>query len=350
MSEFSIRTQPFRLGLADYRALWLAEFRRVLASPTAWLAFGIWFGAPLLLSLDDLHDGRYPTYMWVPLAVVAFCAVTGVAGLAFRWLRYRRDPVMIGERIMVLDNAAIRLIGDGYDVRQSWATANRVRQGRYHIYIHMNSSLIYTVPRRALLPGDAERLVTTLNAMIRATRRAPTFLSPLAEAPDARELWRCRPYRLTPGILFARLIKTLWTAVIFILGLAMLGLTVDVWLKGIDRFDGMGLVCAAVAVLVFIALGLGLGLLVVSRQKSAGMTRDMGFTRDYIRCTTAAFDVRVDWANVSSVHRIGAIFTFRFSTGRFDVPASAFATKAEAMAFFTQAVAFWRAAEARREG
>ena len=249
---------------------------------------------------------------------------------------------------MVLDAAAIRVIGYGYDVRQNWVAANRVRQGRHHVYIHMNSGQVYPLPKRALSLGDAERLTATLNAAIRGAHKAPAALVPLAEAPDNRELWRCRPYRLTLAILLARLAGEQRASILFLLGGALVGAVVDVWLQGIDSLDTLALIYAAAVVLVCFLLGLLFGVQILRRRKGSGVTRDMGFTRDYIRCTTAAFDIRVDWANIRSVHRIGVIFTFRFSTGRFDVPASAFATRAEAMAFFTQAVAFWRAAEARR--
>jgi len=150
------------------------------------------------------------------------------------------------------------------------------------------------------------------------------------------------------AILLARLAGEQRASILFLLGGALVGAVVDVWLQGIDSLDTLALIYAAAVVLVCFLLGLLFGVQILRRRKGSGVTRDMGFTRDYIRCTTAAFDIRVDWANIRSVHRIGVIFTFRFSTGRFDVPASAFATRAEAMAFFTQAVAFWRAAEARR--
>ncbi len=289
MSEFSIRTKTFRLGLEDYRALWWAQFAGLFASlPLFLFSLYAWVGVPVLSSLDDLRNGRYQTYLCLQLALPAAYLAMGAAAMAFRWRRYSCDPAMSGERIMVLDSGAIRVIGHGFDVRQSWATVRRIRQGRHHIFIHMNSRQIYTLPKRALAPDDASRLTNTLGVAIRSARKAPSALAPLAETPDTRELWRSRPYRLTHAISHARM------------------------------FTGLR------------------------------AEREVCFTRDYVRCTAPAFDTRVDWTNVRSVRRIGGVVAFNLGSGRFVVPASAFATPAEATAFFTQAVAFWRAAEARR--
>ena len=348
MSEFSIRTKTFRLGLKDYRALWLAEAGRLFVNPMGLLALCIWVGAPLLLSLDDLRSGHDLTHLCAPLLWPVVVLALAAASLGLRWRRYRRDPMMSGDRIMVLDSGAIRVIGHGFDVRQGWATVHRIRHGRHHVFIHMNSQHIYIVPRRALSPDDIGRLTDTVGAAIRAARAAPAALAPLAETPDARDLWRSHPYRLTFAVIHARIFRPLWAIVFCVLGAAILGLTVSVWREGIGRLADLTWIYAIVATLVLIVFSLLLSGLIVRAQKRSRGERETCFTRDYVRCTGPGFDSRVDWGNVHSVRRLGGIFVFRFGSGRFDVPTSAFATPAQATAFFTQAVAFWRAAEARR--
>lgn len=274
MSEFSIRTQPFRLGLADYCALWLSP-RAVLSG----LFFYVFLAVFASLALG-LLDGDIRTCLYGAAAALAYGLVSYGTCLLMLWLRYRRDPVMTGERLMVLDSGAVRLVGDGCDIRQTWEAFSRIHQGRDHIFLHMRNYAVYVIPKRALSAlGESRRLITVASAAIRSTRNMRSELMPLPEAPDTRETWLSLPYRTRP------------------------------------YFHG---------------------------------ERVFRFTRDYVRCTTAAYDARFDWQNVRGVRQAPGVFIFRLASGRFRVPASAFATPAQAMAFYTQAVAFWRAAEVRR--
>ena len=352
MSQFSIRTQPFRLGLADYRALWLAEVGRVFLNlPLFLIAVYSLVGLPVLWTLSDLLDGRIRSYLY---AQAAWLVVEGglLLGVALsQWRRYRHDPVMTGERIMVLDAGAVRLIGYGFDARQAWAAFAQVRQGRDHLFIYMRSHQAYIVPKRALAsPEDAARLVSNARDAIRAARQAPAVLPPLPEAPDNREIWRSRPYRRTFILAFPQVLSRLWPIALLAIGMVALCAAADVWLKGLDNPAPLfALATVAGMVLVLPVAGTFLSWLVVRNRPELRGDRETVFTRDHVRFTSAAIDSRTDWANVRKVYRIRGAVVFRLGTnGRIDVPLSAFDTPAQAMAYFTQAVAFWRAAQARR--
>ncbi len=351
MSEFSIRTKPFRLGLADYRALWLAEFGRAFTVPQ--LALAILYGlavVPLTWTLSDLLDGDIEPYLGFQAAWLAvFAGLMALICVAL-WRRDRRDPVMTGERLMVFDDGAVRLVAPGYDVRQSWAGFSQVRQGRHHIFLYMRGQQAYIIPKSALAsPGDAQRLMTAARAAIRAARKTPAALPPLPETPDNRDIWRSHPYRLTFRIVYGRLLQPGGGLVLVVFGLALLAIATYAWQSNLaTREDILILFAIPTAIVVFAHLIFVLAWLIVRGRPDMRGLREVCFTRDYVRCTGPAFDVRVDWDNIRGVHHAAGIFAFRFRTGRFDVPAQAFAAPAEATAFFTQAVAFWRAAEARR--
>jgi len=86
----------------------------------------------------------------------------------------------------------------------------------------------------------------------------------------------------------------------------------------------------------------------VRRRPGARGQREVSFTRDYLRCTSPAFDLRLDWAHIRDVYAVPGAIVFRLPAGRLSVPRSAFASRPEATAFLTQAIAFWHATKARQ--
>lgn len=338
MSEFSIRTQPFRLKWADYAAVRLtARFIVPTLCFYIWLALGI--------GLPDLLKGDLEALLWC-LAVSLGCGLAFfAAGLFILWLRYRRDPVMNGERLMVLDGGGVRLVGHGVDVRRTWATMSRIREGHEHVFLYMAVSGAYIMPKRAFSSAEEiKRLIGAARVAIRASRTFLPSLPPLPEAPDNRETWLSRPYR--PGFVpsYSRVLTWIFAAVILVMLLAG-----DVWLvRSGDIDDTTACVIAILVMAIPLILVAGLGWWLISKRRTKIRKSVMCFTRDYVRCTSPAFDTRIDWTNIRKVYRVARVFIFRLETGLLHVPASAFATRAEAEAFFAQAVAFWRAAEARR--
>lgn len=272
MDTFSIRTQTFRLGLADYRAAWLSP--RINA-PAFIGSLGPFIAVPLALGWSDLRRGHTLTCLLAAAIYLGISLAASAIQLSVLWSRYRRTAMMTGERLMILDRDAVRLIGPGFDISQAWSRFFRLYQGRRHLFLLMRNYQAYVIPKKALDGDDAARLYVCARAAMRKDRPAQKTLPMLTETLDNREIWLARPY----------------------------------FREG----------------------------------------RTFSFTRDYVRYTTPTFDGRYDWNNVRRVSRAFGFFIFRLANGRLIVPASAFATKAQATAFHTQAVAFWRAAEARRE-
>jgi len=192
MGAFSIRTKTFRLGLADYRALWLVEAGRAFLYPL----LGLVFLAPALTAYLRHTDVR--TYLWAQSALLGLF-VPFVIGLAvldrvIHWRKHRRNPVMTGERIMLFDDGAVRLIGDGFDTRWTWLHFSRARLGRNHLFIYSSSHRVCILPRSAFAaPHDMERLAEAAGGAIRVARQAAAPLPSLPEAPDSREIWRSLP-------------------------------------------------------------------------------------------------------------------------------------------------------------
>ncbi len=355
MNEFSIRTQPFRLGAAHDRALWLAQAVR---APMVWF-WALWtvdwavvIFIQLKLAIVD-HDRNAVVLGFSFVPPVFMCLSAAILYIAQR--RDSRDPVHSGDQLMILDNSAVRVVGYGFDTRQTWAAFNRVYRSGNRLFLHAPGRRPYIVPKRALeqglaSPDDWSALATAARAAMQAARRASPPLPPLQDPPDNRDLWRSRPFQMSlyypPGVMILRMLAgaMLIPSAAFLFAIAQFGFEIvaepDWW---------SFLLCLTAACLVY---GLAMLLLVrqaLKRRVDLKGDREICFTRDYVRSTTRAFDSRVDWVNVRRVYRSSGVFYFRMKTGLFHVPASAFATKAEAMAFFTQAVAFWRAAEARRQ-
>jgi hypothetical protein len=190
MSEFSIRTKPFRLDWKDCLALslGLAPFRILPV-------IGACAGLLSLIGLPFLLKGEPGLHLWVQVLVPGLL-IASVAGNLFELRRrYRREPMMHGERIMILNNSAVRVAGHGYDIRQSWSGFHRVRHSRTYIVLHMPGNRVHMLPKRALAtPQEATRVVTLARAAIKAARTTPSALPPLPEAPDNRELWISQPF------------------------------------------------------------------------------------------------------------------------------------------------------------
>ena len=343
MSEFSIRTKTFRLGLEDYRALWLAQAVRPLRILFV-LVLGVAFGIPVLTGNGS------PRYLW--MLAVYLVAAGGLTILALILLcrRLRRDPLASGERIIILESAAVRLIGYGFDTRWAWSAVDGISQDRGHLFIFTPGQDALIVPKRALAsPDESRRLVKLARAAIRSSRRPLSALPPLVEPPDNRELWRSRPYRMV-------LQRPLQQALLKLLAIAVLlpctSLLVLIVTSGGNIMRHLDYLVVIPILMVPYAGGLLVTLLILwlvfRRLPYRRGEREVCFTRDYVRSTGPLIDSRVDWVNVREVHQTSGMFLFRLANGWFHIPASAFASPAQATAFFTQAVAFWRAAEARR--
>ena len=343
MGDFSIRTQTFRLGLADYRALWLSP--RAIAP-----AVGGCLLICIAASLSPGLPGLAGTRLVVAAITLAFGGVAFAANLLVLSLRHRRDALTTGERIMIFDAGAVRLIGSGFDVRQPWRNFARLYAGRRHLFLLTLTNRVYIIPKAALATDDAQRLVVRARAALGKTGTAPETLPPLSEGPDNREMWLTRPYRTTFNLIFPGLAWLVWPLALASIGVIGLTLVADARTgnRGLWH-DGLGL-AGSLATTALIALSIWpvLGQLIRLRPQFHG-ERTFCFTRDHIRSTAPAFDGRYDWDVVQSVTCVAGVLIFRLRGERFTVPASAFAGKAQAMAFYTQAVAFWRAAEARRE-
>jgi len=352
MSAFSIRTKPFRLDWADYRALYLTQILRFLTVfPLAVVPLFFGFAFPLLESLGDLQAGLWHKWLLTQLSVLAFYAVAAFAGACALWLRLRRDPAMTGERLMVLDSGAVRLVGPGFDVREAWPLFRGVRQSRHHIFLCQPGTRAYVLPKRALSsPDDAVRLMVAVPGAILAARRAPAPLSDLPEAPDNRDLWRSHAFTMALDRPLSRVLQNLGTAALAVLGVSLVVAIARSW--PVFVFDPRPLWgLFAIAAIVFVPL-LAVAPIVWSVMRRRPDRRDarvVCFTRDYVRSTSATADRRADWGLVREVDHMSGTFVFRMAIGVVCIPASAFATKAEAMAFYAQAVAFWRAAQARRQ-
>ena len=190
MSEFSIRTKPFRLDWKDYLALslGLAPFRILPV-------IGACTGLLLLIGLPFLLKGEPGLHLWAQVFLPGLL-IAGFTGNLFEQLqRYRREPMLHGERIMILNDGAVRLAGHGYDIRQTWAAFHKVRHSRNHIFLHMPGDRVHMLPKRALAtPQEAARVLTLARSAIKAARTTPSALPPLPEALDNRELWVSQPY------------------------------------------------------------------------------------------------------------------------------------------------------------
>ncbi len=348
MSEFSIRTKPYNLGWPDYRVLWLSEYGRAFTRfPTAIGTLCALFGVPAMLGF---------IYKSFAIGVIAQAAVIlgygailvmTVAGL---WWRYRGAPVMRGERIALLSHGAVRLIGPGFDLRQTWAAFEFVAETRRHLILRMRDYSSYVIPKSAFASADdVKRLLRVAPAVIRAARRTSADLQPLPESPEGRELWRSRPYRMTFNLAFGRGLRVIAVVCLIALGCGLVVLAAQFWLDGrADPHDLTGLFGSIITGMILGLLAAPLSWLILRRRPAFRGDRDLCFTRDYVRYTAPAYDCRFEWVHVRDVRRHANIIVFRLAIGRLSVPRSAFATPAEADAFFTQAVAFRHAMLARQ--
>lgn len=352
MGTFSIRTQTFRLGLADYRALWLAEARRPSRMLLIlFIVFELACGIPVLVGGNDLLDGRCLSYLSTLFACLGLSACAVILVFTLSWRQRRQDPVMTADRIVILDTNAIRLIGHGLDTRQAWSAVSGVDRGRRHLFFYTPGQPTLVVPKRALAsPDEADRLVTTARTAIRAARKNLATLPALGEALDNRDLWRTGPYRMVLQRPLKYMVLRLLAVAVLLPTLWMLGLVVVSGGKILTLPDRLIIFPALIAMFaIAVLVMLPLLWLVVRRLPHLQGDREVCFTRDYVRCTGRYVDVRLDWSNVRDVSHTQGVFIFRAATGWFHIPTTTFATKAQATAFYTQAVAFWRAAEAQRE-
>ncbi len=352
MGTFSIRTQTFRLGLADYRALWLAELRRPSRMLLIlFIVFELACGIPFLVGGDDLLNGRCMSYLLTLFACLGLSIGAVVLVFTLSWQQHRQNPVMTGDRIMILDTNAIRLIGHGLDTRHAWSAVSGVDRGRRHLFFYMPGQPTLVVPKRALAsPDEADRLVTAARTAIRAARKNPAALPPPGDALDNRDLWRGAAYRMVLQRPLKYMLLRLLTVAILLPTFTMLGLVIVSGGQVLALPDRLIIFPALIAMFAIIFLVmLPLLWLALRRLPHLQGEREVCFTRDYVRSTGRYVDVRLDWSNVRGVSHTQGVFIFQVATGWFHIPASAFATKTQAMAFYSQAVAFWRAAEARRE-
>jgi len=346
MGAFSIRTKTFRLDLADYLALWLSP--RLIA-PAVCGGIGLLIALPLALDLSDLMHGDIRTSLVTTAISLTYLVVSFTATLSVRAWRYRRNAMMTGERIMIFDDGAVRLIGPGFDVRQPWTNFAYLSQGRRYLFLVMHTNQVYVIPKAALAGGDVKRLVACARAALGKDSAAPEVLPLIPEPPDNREIWLTRPYRMTFHLIFPRLSRLTGPLTLILTGTIGLILASAAWM---GRRGGLHDALGLAGGLAIVGLLLVSMLPVITRlnglRPDVRGERTFCFTRDYIRSIAPAFDGRYSWDTVRQVRRASGAFVFRLASGQFAVPVSAFATPAQAMAFYTQAVAFWRAAEARR--
>ncbi len=203
MGTFSIRTQTFRLEWADYLAMRLSALSLALTTfPSVLAVAGVFIGIPLLIDLPDLLKGKPMVYFCAQATLLGLSIAAGTADLFKLHRLYRREPMMHGERLMILDDGAVRLTGQGYDIRQSWAAFSRVRHSRHHIFLLMPHGRVHALPKRALAtPQAAVRLLTLARAATQAARETRLALPPLPETPDNRERWQSLPYGREGGTL-----------------------------------------------------------------------------------------------------------------------------------------------------
>lgn len=361
MSDTVIRSRPFTLTMRDYLMVYIGAYLRLFVTwPSAATLLPVILGPAAVLAWIMTREGRiFDAVISVSGILSMWAVVIPGFGLWRTWAAARGNKTLQGSRVATLTDQQFSLEGEAFSTHQAWGNFSGVVETKSKILLRIRSGLYHVVPvsafddeaaRRAFVAGARQHI---RNA---GDKTVGNFYGPVeAEArpaPGGGDIVS-PPFRLTFGVyspyfllLLAR--ATLRGPTLLILVLAFIGL--PAWLNrdALAAGDWHALTASATATIAFV-LVFPFAMLLYSwlrtKKRARGVDRYLGLSREAVRSWGQDHDVTVKWDAVHKVeHRFGLVLLWVGTRGALFVPASTFADKAEADAFYQAALGYWRAA------
>ncbi|WP_443749843.1 YcxB family protein [Asticcacaulis solisilvae] len=361
MSQERFETRSHSVGYGDYAAYAIRTFYRSLLTVKGGL-FHLVIAALAILrfALPPLMRGDIAGALPGLLGYPAIILIAGPCLFAARVLwGARTSPIQRAPRVVAFSPDAMTITRGGLDATLGWGTFRTVYETRGAIYL-MRVVEAHIVPKSAFASPELARQAAAharhhiKYATDKATRVFYDSPAPAAPAEDERvspsfEL----TFRLFAEIFLRNRYRSVG-AVAAQFAAAALVIAAYAWIWRYDLSNGeYGGFLMASGIVVSAILILPVLLIPVSWKMSQKVPTVMGLrqvamTPSYVRGFGKDYDARFAWQDLRRVVRTsGALFCYTRPNGMVVVPASAFATQAEADAFFDQARAWADAARAK---
>ena len=362
MTENTIETRPFAPTLGDYAAYTFSAFYGQILRGRLGLFHGV---CALLIAISLSSDpllrgdilGALPGLLGYPAFLFVVAPILGMVKIL--WTA-KTVPGMRAERTVRLSPDAVTIRNGNLDVTLAWNTFRTVLDTRKAIYLLRATEGQIILKSAFASPDIARQAVAYARHHVKyaSDRKTKVFYeTAVAAAPSADERVS-PPFDMTFKLFSAMSLRNRFRSVGAVLGLmpTVIGIILFyAWLWRADLMDGhyMTFLTASLGFMAFFLLAAPILAIPLSWKLSQKVPTGMGkrqvaMTADYVRSFGDGFDTRFGWRELRRVARNRkCLFCYVRPQGIIAVPSTAFATQAEADAFFDQAKAWADAARAK---
>lgn len=356
----TITTSAFGLTSGDHvRYVVLNYYRNLIRWPMSAYYLGMMLICIASLSVTRWFDGDIHGATVRAGGIVAFWLIgIPIINAVLTWRIVRKTANATAPRSVSFGEDGIQASGEAFDIRYSWAQFRRIDQDRMNLYLVVRPQGAFIIPKQTFASPEATKEAYGLarthirNAQHKQIR---TFYDPVAEKPTAlpsEEGVVSPAYRLTFGLFLPLYLRTALPRIATIMCVSALGGLGFYAVLDWDRFDVLDLatevsiwlpIVVILALLPFIFMPISW--MVSRRQPSAQGERHIVLTPQHLRQTAGSHDVKLVWKQVRKIVMTRGTLFFYIPRGIIAMPVNAFVDKAEARAFYDQAVTYWQAAK-----
>ncbi len=361
MTQSTFETRSHSLTYGDYAAYAFHTFYRNLLTVKAGL-FHLVITVLLILSfgLPPLIRGDVAGALPGTLGYPAFVLIAGpcLFGARILWAA-RTIPAMRAARTVIFSPDALTINRNGLDVTLGWGTFRTVFETPKAIYL-MRTSEAHIVPKSTFASADTGKLAAAHarhHVKYATDKSTKVFYDTPVPAPPTADEQVSPPFELNFRLFAEIFLRNRYHSLGALLGQLSAAVAMSLfyaWIYRIELMEGQYttflLSSLGFTALIFIAPVLALPLSWKLSQKVPTVMgqRRVAITPTYVRTFGEGYDTRFAWRDLRRVVRTRkGLACYTMPRGVTLVPASAFASQAEADAFFDQAKAWADAARAK---
>lgn len=361
MTEDTIETRPFGLTLGDYAVYAVKVFygqivrgKRALIHLVLALVMGFSLNLSALMRGDVV--AALPGLLVYPAFLLVFMPLVGLVRVL--WAA-KSVPGLCATRTVTLSPDAVMIRRDGLDVTLAWGTVRTVLETGKVIYLMVGNEG-HIILKSAFASRDIAKRAGAYarhHAKYARDQKTKVFYETGVAAEPSQDETVSPPYRLNFSLFVPCFLRNRLRSFSAVLGMMPLPAGMIIfyaWLWRADLAEGRYTAFVstslifAVGILLLPILLLPLTWTVSRKTPTTLADRRIAITCDYVRGFGEGFDVQFGWQELRRVARTRkCLFFYAQPQGVIPLPASAFATQAEADAFFDQAVTWAKAARVK---
>lgn len=358
-----IVTRPYRLTFHDHASFTLVTYyRRVFASVYVVFYAAMILLLPALLLLTDKTPHRYVNMaQFIALNCVVWLVLIPSLSLYSLWRQFQSNKALKSESVVTLSDLGVDITGRATQTRLTWQNFSRLSQNRDKLFLYLAKASAIIIPKAAFAsPEDRAQFTARATALIKAARhpQANVFEAP-PQTIDLPSDWRTQPFAYTFPLHFSFYLRLFYRSLfrpVTLLTIVIFGSIVPLWInrQRIELGDWRGIGFDAVVFVPFIAVTLLLMPVILAlwswmtlrtSPRIKGL-RSAALTPDRIVCVGPSYHVEILLADLRAVQKSGGVLLFYTRPNcAIAIPLSAFTDKTSAMAFYEQAVTWWRVAK-----